>query len=74
MYFEYFLPIHQVGAKWTTKIVSFNSVEYLKSNKNWCLRVFRCLEHDEMIGSRICMSKDVDLSNMLFLVIHFALT
>ena len=35
MYFEYFLPIHQVDAKWTTEIVSeFDSVEYLKSNKN----------------------------------------
>jgi len=22
MYFEYFLPIHQVGAKWMAKIVS----------------------------------------------------
>jgi len=38
MHFEYFLPIHQLGAKWTAEIVSrlVNSVEYLKSNKNWC--------------------------------------
>jgi len=44
----------------------------MKSNKNWYVRVFKCLDHDEMIGSRICMFKDVDLSNMLFSVIHFA--
>jgi len=39
MYFEYFLSIHQVGAKWTIEIVSwlvYNDVEYLKSNKNLC--------------------------------------
>jgi len=30
------------------------------------VRVFKCLDHDEMVGSRICMSKDVNLSNMLF--------
>ena len=38
MYFEYFLPIHQVGATWMAEIVSWlvNDVEYLKSNKNWC--------------------------------------
>jgi len=23
MYFEYFLPIHQVGAKWTAEIASW---------------------------------------------------
>jgi len=35
------------------------------------VKVFKCLDHDEMVGSRICMSKDVDLSNMLFLAVHF---
>ena len=36
MYFEYFLPTHQVGTKWMAEIVSFlfNGVEYLKFNKN----------------------------------------
>jgi len=33
---------------------------------------FKCLNHDEIVGSKICMSKDVDLSNMLFSDIHFA--
>jgi len=31
-------------------------------------------DHDEMVGSRICMSKDIDLSNMLFSVVYFAPT
>ena len=30
---------------------------------------FECLDHDEMVGSRICLSKDVYLSNKLFLVV-----
>ena len=30
------------------------------------MRVFKCLDHDEMVGSRICMSKDVDLNNIVF--------
>ena len=55
------------------KIVSqFNDVEYLKSNKNWCVRVFKYLGHDEMVGSRICMFKDVNLSNKLLPVVYFA--
>ena len=36
------------------------------------MRVFKCLDHDEMVGSKICMSKNVDLSNMLFSAVHFA--
>ena len=32
---------------------------------------YKCLDHDEMVESRICMSKDVDLSNMLFSAVHF---
>jgi len=76
MYFEYLLLIRQVGAKWMAKIVSWliNDVEYLKTNKNWYIMVFRCLNHDEMIRSRICMSNDVSLSNMLFSAVHFAHT
>jgi len=38
------------------------------------VRVLKCLDHDEMVRSRICMPKDVDLSNMLFSAIHFALS
>ena len=30
------------------------------------MRVFKCLDHDEIVGLRICMSKFKDLSNMLF--------
>jgi len=30
------------------------------------VRVFKCLDHDEMVGSKICISKGVNLSNMLF--------
>ena len=46
----------------------------MKSNKKWCVRVFiiKCLDHDEMVGSRICMSKDVNPNNMLFSAVHFA--
>ena len=29
------------------------------------------LDYDQMAGSRICMSKIIDLSNMLFLAVHF---
>ena len=71
MYFEYFLLIHQIDAKWTAEKVG-NGVKYLKSNKNWCVGVFKCLDHDGMVRSRICTCKDVNLSNMLFSVIHFA--
>jgi len=35
------------------------------------VRVFKFLDHDEIIGSSICMFKDIDLSNMLFSVAHF---
>jgi len=38
------------------------------------VRVFKCLDHDEMVGSRICMSKDIDLSHMIFSTVHFART
>ena len=40
--------MHQVG----------ESVEHLKPNKNWFVGVFKCLDYDQMAGSRICMSKD----------------
>ena len=39
--------------KWSDRGFGFNGVEYLKSNKNWYVWVFKCLDHDEMIGSRI---------------------
>jgi len=29
----------------------------LKSNKNWYVIVFKCLDHDEMIECKMCMSK-----------------
>ena len=39
------------------------------------MRDFKCLyllDYDEMVGSRICIFKDVDLSNMLFSDVYFA--
>ena len=36
------------------------------------MRVFKFLDHDEMVGSRICMFKDVDLSSRLLSIVHFA--
>jgi len=44
----------------------------LKPNKNWFVGVFKCLDHNQMTGSRICMSKDRDLTNSLLSVVHFA--
>jgi len=38
------------------------------------VRVLKCLDHDDMVGSRICMSKDVELSKILFSTVHFAPT
>jgi len=38
------------------------------------VRIFKCLDHGEMVGSKICMSKGVDLNNMLFSVVYFAPT
>jgi len=35
------------------------------------MRVFKYLNHDEMVASRVCVSKDVDLSNMLFSAIQY---
>jgi len=35
------------------------------------VRFFNVLDH-EMVGSRICMFKDVDLSNMLLSALYFA--
>ena len=43
----------------------------MKSNKNWCVRMY--LDHDEMVGPRFCMFKNVDLSNMIFSSVHFVL-
>ena len=50
------------------------TVNYLKFNKNLYVRFSKCLDHDEIIEPRICMSKDVDLSNMLFSTVHFVPT
>jgi len=30
------------------------------------VNVFECLDHDQMIGSKICTSKSIDVTNMLF--------
>ena len=30
------------------------------------------LDHDQMAGSRICMSKDIDLTNLLLSAVYFA--
>jgi len=35
------------------------------------VRISKCLDRDDMVLSRICMSKGVDLSNMLFFIINF---
>ena len=76
MYFKYFLRIHQVCTKWTTKIVRWlvYGVEYLKSNKTWYVRVLKCLDHDQMVVAKICMSKVINLSNMLLSVVFFVPT
>ena len=37
----------------------------MKPNKNWFVGVFKCLDHDQIAESRICMSKDIDLNNSL---------
>jgi len=33
--------------------------------------IFKCLDHDQMVGSRICMSEVIDVSIMLLLTVHF---
>ena len=33
---------------------------------------FKCLEHNEMVGSRNCMSKDIDLTSSLLSIVYFA--
>jgi len=35
-----------------------------KPNKNWFVGVFKCLDHNQMAGSR-STSKDIDLINSL---------
>ena len=49
-----------------------NSVEHLKPNKNWFVEVFKCLDHNQMAGSKICISKDIDLTNLLLSAAYFA--
>ena len=49
-----------------------NGVEHLNPNKNQFVGVFKCLDHNEMAGSRIYMSNDIDLTNSLLSAIHFA--
>ena len=44
----------------------------MKPNKNWFVGVFNCLDHDQMVRSRICMSKDTNLTNSLRWAIYFA--
>jgi len=36
------------------------------SNKDWCVRIFKFLDHDKTVGSIICMFKIIDLTNILF--------
>ena len=50
----------------------FNGIEHLKPNKNWFVGIFKCLDHNEIAESRICMSKDINLTNSLLLAIDFA--
>ena len=52
-----------------SELVSLTVQNILNLTKKWRVKVFKCLDHDEMVGSR--MTKDVDLSNMLFLTVHF---
>ena len=56
------------------EIVSWlvNDVKHLKPNKNWFVGVFKCLDHNQISGSRICMSKDIILTNSLLSSVHFA--
>ena len=44
----------------------------MKPNKNWFVGAFKCLDHNEMAGSRICMSKDIDLTNSPLSAVLFA--
>jgi len=44
----------------------------LKPNKNWFVGFFKYSDYDQMAGSRICRSKDIDLTNSLLSAIHFA--
>jgi len=37
------------------------------------VRILKCLHYDEMVGSKIYMFKDVNLSNMLFLAVYFVI-
>ena len=44
----------------------------MKPNKNGCVIFFKCLDDDQMVKSRIYISKVIDLSKMLFSTVHFA--
>ena len=55
-----------------SELVSLTMQNIWNLIKKWFVRVLKYLDHYEMVESRICVSKDVDLSNMLFLVVHFA--
>ena len=52
--------------------MSWLGVEHLKPNKNWFVGFFKCLDHNQMARSRICMSKNIHLTNSLFSAVHFA--
>ena len=52
----------------------FNGLEYLRPNKNWIVRVLKCLDHDHRFGSTICTLKIVDPSNILYLTVHLMLS
>jgi len=39
----------------------FNGLEYLKPNKSWCVRVLKCVDHNQMVGSRFCWFQQATL-------------
>ena len=42
----------------------------MKPDKNWFVGVFKCFDHNQMAGSRICMSKGINLINSLLSAVH----
>ena len=44
--------------------------DLVSSGRIWCAMVFYCLDHYQIIGSRICMSKVIDLSIIPLKVVH----
>ena len=57
-----------------SELISLTVQKYLKPNKNWFVGVFKCLDHNQMVRLKICMSKDINLTNSLLSAVCFAPT